>query len=100
MAILMEVLKSIFFFLSIAVGVFFVRGETMMGSSAYATTKILLLPGYLLFCGTTIGYLISRMWMGYNEEKLDQAEKTKIYTKSFMIGLGLGVILALLSILI
>gem|GEM_PF-3558793 len=38
-----------------------------------------------------LGYIISRLWIGYDEDK---PNKNEIYSKSFLIGIGTGIVLA------
>ncbi len=97
MIFLMEVCKGIFFFITMLVGIFFLRGETMIWQQSYIITKEILMPGYLLFCGIMLWYILARIQIGYEEEKADQ---TKLYTKFFMIGTGIGIVLALIYIII
>jgi hypothetical protein len=97
MWILLEVLKGVFFFLSIVVGLFFLRWDTLIAKEYYVIVKQILMPWYLLFCWVMIGYIISRVWVWYDDERDD---KTKIFTKSFIIGISIGVVLALLYIII
>jgi hypothetical protein len=47
--------------------------------------KTILVPGYLVFCGLMIGYLISTLWNGRLQYK-DDTDKEKIAIKSFVIG--------------
>jgi hypothetical protein len=69
----------------------------IVGEEYYDIVRQILMPGYLLFCGTMIGYIISRIWIGYDDEK---PNKNQIYTRSFLIGIGIGVVLAVIYILI
>jgi len=59
--------------------------------------KQLLMPGYLIFCGMMFGYIIARLRLGYEEE---HPQKTKIYVRSFIIGISFGVLLAVFYIFI
>ena len=92
-----------FFFLTIIVGLFFLRGEIIIGTQYYDIIRQILMPGYLIFCGTMIGYIISRLWVGYDED-VDPAtgkpDKHQIYTQSFLIGIGSGIVLASIYIFI
>jgi hypothetical protein len=51
----------------------------------------MLMPGYLVFCGTMFGYIIARIQLGYDDE---HPHKNRIYVRSFVIGVVLGVLLA------
>ncbi|PJA48064.1 MAG: hypothetical protein CO170_03840 [candidate division SR1 bacterium CG_4_9_14_3_um_filter_40_9] len=97
MGTLLEILKGIFFFLTIVVGLFFLRGDVIISAQYYDIVRQVLMPGYLIFYGTMLGYIISRIWIGYDEEK---PNKNQIYTKSFLIGIGIGILLAIIYIFI
>ncbi|MFA5747813.1 MAG: hypothetical protein WC872_01735 [Candidatus Absconditabacterales bacterium] len=97
MGIFFEILKGIFFFLTVIVGIFFLRGEIILNSQYYDVIKQFLMPGYLIFCGIMIGYIISRIRLGYDDEHPD---KHKIYINSFLIGIIIGVILAIIYMLV
>ena len=97
MGIFFEIVKWVFFFLTIAVGLFFLRGNILMSAESYLLVKQLLIPGYLVFCGMMFGYIIARLWLGYEEE---HPQKQSIYIRSFMIGISIGVFLAVIYILI
>lgn len=92
MSILFEVLKGVFFFLTVIIALFFLRGEVVIGVEYYETVKQILMPGYLLFCGMMLGYIIAQL-RGGNKENI--GEKNQILVKSFMIGLGTGLFLAI-----
>lgn len=97
MGIFFEIMKWIFFFLTIVVGLFFLRGEILMSTENYMIVKQLLIPGYLIFCGMMFGYIIARLRLGYED---DHPQGKGIYIKSFMIGLSLWIFLAIMYILI
>lgn len=74
---------------------FLLRGNILFGASAAQTIKMILMPAYLILAGVVVGYLISVIWKT-KEEKSDSAEKKeKICKNSFLIGIGIGIILAL-----
>lgn len=97
MGLLLEVLKWIFFFLTIIIGIFFVRGKDIIWVNYYDTVRQILMPGYLIFCWIMLGYIISRVWIGYDD---DIPNKDQIYTKSFIIWVSIGIILAIIYIFI
>lgn len=97
MSTFFEFIKWIFFFLTIVVGLFFLRGAILIYPAYYPIVKQLLLPGYLIFCGMMFGYIIARLWLGYEEE---HPQKTKIYIRSFIIGISIGIFLAVMYIFI
>lgn len=62
--------------------------------------KLILMPGYLVFCGIMIGYLIALIWAGKDTEALATQVKEQILKKSFIIGVVIGLILAMSYIFI
>ncbi|MCX6823605.1 MAG: hypothetical protein NT085_00555 [candidate division SR1 bacterium] len=87
-----EIIKGIFFFLTIVVGLFLLRGGVIFGPEYELIIKQMLMPGYLVFCGTMFGYILARIQLGYEE---DHPHKNKIYIRSFIFGVTLGVLLAI-----
>lgn len=49
MIFLMEICKGIFFFLSMIVGLFFLRGANIMSAETLEITRDILMPGYMIF---------------------------------------------------
>lgn len=94
---LFEVIKWFFFFLTVVVGLFLLRWSVIFGPEYFLLIKQLLMPGYLVFCGTMFGYIVVRIQLGYEE---DHPHKDKIYARSFIIGVVLGVALAILYMFI
>ena len=64
------------------VGLFFLRGKNIINQESYIIIKEILMPGYLIFCGIMLGYILARINIGYHENKEDE---TKAYTKFFLI---------------
>ncbi len=91
MKILFELIKGMFLFMTIAIGIFFVRGRTLFSQEAYILIKQFLVPGYLIFCGLMIGYLITLIY----DKTADPYYLHKIYAKYFMVGLIIGILLAI-----
>lgn len=94
---LFEIIKWIFFFLTIIVGLFLLRGEVIFGPEYHVLVKQMLMPGYLVFCGTMFGYIVARIQLGYED---DHPHKNKIYVRSFIFGVILGVVLAIIYMFI
>lgn len=69
----------------------------MFGPEYQVFVKQLLMPGYLVFCGTMFWYIVARIQLGYDE---DHPNKNKIYVRSFIFGIILGVILAIVYMFI
>lgn len=97
MFVLLEVLKGVFFFLTVVVSLFFLRGEVVIWPEHYDIVKQIMMPGYLLFCGIMFGYIVAHLWSGNDE---DNPHRVKIFAKSFMIGLGVGLFMAVTYMLI
>ncbi|MCX6825095.1 MAG: hypothetical protein NTY80_02610 [candidate division SR1 bacterium] len=87
-----EIIKGIFFFLTVGVGIFLLRGSVIFSPEYYLLIKQMIMPGYLVFCGTMFGYIAARIQLGYEE---DHPHKNKIYIRSFVFGVILGSVLAI-----
>jgi hypothetical protein len=74
------------------------RGEVLFGWN-FELIKSILIPGYLVFCGLMVWYLIAtfRVW---NEKYKEEINKERIATRSFLIGSILWIVFALLYILV
>lgn len=88
MNIFFEILKSFFFFLTIIVWLFFLRGDILLSNNVYEIIKTFIMPWYLIFCGLMIGYLIANI-------QSKDTHDTNIYTKSFIIGITIWLVLSL-----
>ena len=75
------------------------RGEVLFDESVFKLIKTILIPGYLVFCGLMMWYLIAtfRVW---NEKYKEEINKERIATRSFLIGSMLWIVFALLYILV
>lgn len=71
------------------------RGEFLFSPEIFSLIQAILFPGYLIFCGLIVGYLIATLRAG-REGFQDFDNKEKIAIKSFIIGIILGIVLALL----
>ncbi|PID34987.1 MAG: hypothetical protein CR971_00515 [candidate division SR1 bacterium] len=91
MKILFELIKGLFLFMTIAIGIFFVRGKLLFSPEAFILIKQFLVPGYLIFCGLMIGYLIT---LAYDKSD-DTQYLHKIYARYFIVGLSIGILLAI-----
>jgi len=89
-----EVMKGFFFFATICVGIIFLRGELIRWTQTYAMVKSMIVPGYLVFCGVIIGYIIAHMTNTRPEDE------NKTYVVAFIIWISIGIILALSYILV
>lgn len=94
MQVFYEVIKWFFFFATILVGIVFLRWELFWWIEKYATIKSLIIPWYLVFCGIIIGYIIAHMLNARDEDI------NKTYVVSFIIGISIGIILAVSYIFI
>ena len=84
-----EIITWFFFFLSILVWLFLLRGEIMFSGQAYNIIKNILIPGYLILTWLMVGCFIANIWSRQN------TDQSKVYSKSFIIGILTWVILAL-----
>lgn len=73
------------------------RGEVLFGWN-FELIKSILIPGYLVFCGLMLWYLIATFWVG-NERYKDEINKERIATRSFLIGSVCGIMFAVIYIL-
>ena len=73
------------------------RGELLFGGN-FELIKSIIVPGYLVFCGLMLWYLIAtfRVW---REKYKEEINKERIATRSFLIGSICGIAFALTYIL-
>ena len=83
-----EILKWFFFFLTIIVWLFFLRWEILLSKHIYEIIKTFIMPWYLIFCWLMIWYLIAII-------QAHDTNSPKIYTRSFIIGIIIGIVLSL-----
>ena len=97
MRTLFKVLRWFFFFLTIVTGIVYMRGEVLFEKN-FELIKLIVVPGYLVFCGLMMWYLIAtfRVW---REKYKEEVNKERIATRSFLIGSILGIAFALTYIL-
>ncbi|HMT00933.1 MAG TPA: hypothetical protein PKD96_00355 [Candidatus Absconditabacterales bacterium] len=103
MAIFFEILKGLFFLSSVVIAVFYLNGGqilTVFGvqSEVYEMLKVLMMPGYLILCGLMLGYIIAHLRIVQQDD--DEQPRQGIYVKSFIIGIFLGIVLALISLFV
>ncbi len=97
MRTLFKVLRWFFYFLTIVTGIVYMRGEVLFGWN-FELIKSILIPGYLVFCGLMLWYLIATFWVG-NERFKEEINKERIATRSFLIGSVCGIVFAVIYIL-
>lgn len=100
MSILFQVLRWAFYFMTFLLGSFLLRGELLLGADIFSKVKIVFMPGYLLFCGVMVGYVIALIWSGKDTTAWADQLKEEILKKSFIIGIVVGLILAMSYIFI
>ena len=74
------------------------RGEVLFEWN-FELIKSILIPGYLVFCGLMMWYLIATFWVGREKYK-EEINKERIATRSFLFGSILGIVFALAYILV
>jgi len=97
MRTLFKVLRWFFYFLTIVTGIVYMRGEVLFEWN-YELIKSIVIPGYLVFCGLMLGYLIATFWVG-NEKYDNEIDKERIATRSFLIWSIFWIVFALIYIL-
>ena len=97
MRTLFKVLRGFFYFLTIVMGVVYMRGEILFEWN-FDLIKAILIPWYLIFCGLMVWYLIATFWVG-NEKYVEDINKERIATRSFLIWCIIWIIFALLYVL-
>ena len=97
MRTLFKVLRWFFYFLTIVTGIVYMRGEVLFGSNV-ELIKSIVVPGYLVFCGLMLWYLIAVFWVGREKYK-DDIDKERIATRSFLIGSVSWIVFSLIYIL-
>ena len=98
MRTLFKVLRWFFYFLTIITGIVYLRGEVLFDGN-YELIKSIVVPGYLVFCGLMLWYLIATFRVG-NERYREEIDKERIATRSFLIWSILWIIFALIYILV
>ncbi len=98
MRTLFKVLRWFFYFLTIITGIIYVRGKDLFDERAFEITKSILIPGYLVFCGLMLWYLIATFWV-WNEKYKEEVNKERIATRSFIIWTVIWIVFALIYIL-
>jgi hypothetical protein len=97
MRTLFKVLRWFFYFLTIVTGIVYMRGEVLFEWN-YELIKSIVVPGYLVFCGLMLWYLIATFWVGREKYK-EEINKERIATRSFIIGSICWIVFALIYIL-
>jgi hypothetical protein len=84
-----DIITWFFLFLSIIVGLFLLRWEILFSWDVYLIIKNILLPGYLIITWLMVWYLVASIRSKQN------SDEKKVYSKSFVIGIVVWVVLAL-----
>lgn len=79
--------------MTIFVGVFFLRWNIIF-PVVYHQMILYIMPWYLILCGLMIGYVIGEMRLSIVKDD-DMVSKDSILLKSFIIGVVIGLLLAL-----
>jgi len=92
MAIFYEVIKAVFFALTIAIGIFHLRWDVLwISDPLMEQLQKYIMPWYMLFCGIMLGYLVAHVRSGTQET---EEWTNAIYIKSFLIGIISWIILS------
>lgn len=84
MRTLFKVLRWFFYFFTIVAAIIYLRGEVLFEWN-YELIKSIVIPGYLVFCGLMLWYLIATFRVGREKYK-EEINKERIATRSFLIG--------------
>lgn len=95
MIILYEIIKIVFLLLTVLIAIFFLRGNYILPDQTFSFVGEILLPLYLLLCGVMVGYIVAQVMLAKGDET---TLPSRIYVKSFTIGIIIGIISALLYI--
>lgn len=98
MRTLFKVLRWFFYFLTIVTGIVYLRGEVLFEWN-FELIKSIIIPGYLVFCGLMIWYLIATFRVGREKYK-EEINKERIATRSFLIWWVCWIVLALVYLFI
>lgn len=96
MIIFFEIMKIVFFVVTIVLWLFFSRGRLVFDDSQYLLIQKIMMPGYMILCGIMIGYLIGSVRLNRYEDP--KAKANSILAGAVVFGLILGVVLALINI--
>ena len=81
-------------------GILLVRGDIILWEGGFNIVKELVMPWYLVFCWIMIGYLIAIVWQWKDPSTYDLSIQERILNKSFIIGIVIWIILALVYVLL
>lgn len=97
MATLFELIKWIYFFMSLLVWIFFLRWSYIFPASVFKTIGYLLMPFYLILSWLIVWYIIASI-LKINVASWDQDQLNKIYIRSFLIWIIIWCIASLVYI--
>ena len=97
MIIFFEVLKWLFFIISIFFWLFFIKWKSFLDQNIFEIIKNFLMPGYLILCGIMIWYFITSFFAA-KYENTNPEIVNKIYSRWFIFWLILWVVIAILNI--
>ncbi len=97
MVLFYEIIKFVYYILTIFVWLFFVVWWKYLWISDSVSQMIqsYIMPWYLVFCGLIIWYFISQMRVN---SSLKMEDKNKIYVQSFLIWLIIWILFAMMYI--
>ena len=84
MVVLFEILKGFYFFFSILIGLFFLRGLYVFPKEKFFLIWKILMPAYLFLTGLILGYILWYIWI-LKANIDDSKEIEKVYTKALII---------------
>jgi formate hydrogenlyase subunit 4 len=96
MVIFYEVIKWFFFMMTIVLALFLAKWTSIFPADVATQLQQILLPGYLLFCGIILGYVIAIFQV--EPARHTPSQQHRIYKQGFLIGCLVGVAFALVYI--
>jgi hypothetical protein len=94
MIIFFEIIKIIFFLLSIGMGLLFLRWYYYMPDATFTSLSNIIMPAYLLVVGIMIGYIT----VLYYKTKMTEPVPAQYWVKAFVWGLVVGIMFSIFYI--
>lgn len=103
MAFIFELIKWLFFVLTIVVGMLAINGTQILSSLGFDQASLpvvqgILMPGYFVLWGIMVGYIISQLRVANYDEDVSAEVVQGVRTKSFLLGLFLGALFAIVYV--
>lgn len=94
---LYELLKWVYFLIAVIVWILFLRWNYVLTDDSFKVACYIAMPLFLLFSGVMLCYLAGNLYILKNDVQ-DSKLQDKIYIKTFMAGIILGIAFSLIFI--